>query len=211
MKIDITNRSTVLTDAAVEAAIPAFKHFASLVASAWGLRTPTLEFVSNPSPSNWQIVILDDADQAGALGYHDFTVNGKPIAKIFAKTDQDYGASWTVTFTHELAEMQCDPDINAALQTSNTRLYALEVGDPVEDDSLGFLYDSVLLSDFVFPTWFQPGASGPFDHGHHCTHPLQVLPGGYAQFFENGQWNQVNQHGRLVPMDPDDQRLRNRW
>lgn len=216
MHIDITNRSTVLSDAAVEAALPAFKHFAGLVASAWGLKTPTLAFVSTPSDSHWQIVILDDADQAGALGYHDFTVNGQPIAKVFAKTDQQYGASWTVTLTHELAEMQADPWINSLVQTANTRAYALEIGDPVEDDSLGFEYTAsngvtTLLSDFVTPAWFQPGAAGPYDHCKHCTKPLQVLAGGYAQYVSTGSWQQVNAQGLPEEMDPDDQRLRSRW
>lgn len=216
MKIDIANQSTVLTDAAVEAALPAFKHYARLVANAWGLRTPTLEFLSNPSPTNWQIIILDDADQAGALGLHDFAVNGKPIAKVFAKTDLRYGASWTVTLTHELSEMQCDPFINTCVQTSNSRAYALEVGDPVEDDSFGFVYtDSngypVLLSDFVLPAWFQPGAKGPFDYKHHCTRPLQILYNGYAQYLDAGTWHQLNEMGQKVPMDKDDLRIRSRW
>jgi hypothetical protein len=216
VKIAILNRSTVLTDAAVEAALPAFKHYASLVASAWGLKTPTVYFTATPTSTDWQIVILDDADQAGALGYHDFTVNGRPIAKVFAKTDKTFGYSWTITLAHELAEMQVDPWIAAAAQTSDTRFYALEVGDPVEDDSLGFAYtDSVghttMLSDFALPAWFQPGAKGPYSHAHHCTAPLQVLAGGYAQFFEDGSWNQVGPNGERMPMDADDQRLRTRW
>jgi hypothetical protein len=216
VKIAILNRSTVLTDAAVQAALPAFSHYGALVAAAWSLRQPTLYFTATPAASDWQIVILDDADQAGALGYHDFTVGGKPLAKVFAKTDLRYGASWTVTLTHELAEMQADPWINAAVQTSDSRFYALEIGDPVEDDSLAFSYTTlaglaVKLSDFVLPAWFQPGAAGPYSHARHCSRPLQVLAGGYAQYFENGSWNQVGPNGQHQPMDPDDQRLRTRW
>lgn len=216
MKIDVVNKSTVLTDSTVLLAMPAFQHFASVVASAWYLKTPTMAMTSTPSSSAWQVVVLDDADQAGALGYHDFTVNGKPLAKVFAKTDQTYGYSWTVTLTHELAEMMCDPWINTAVQTSNTRMYALEVGDPVEADTFGFEYTdkagtTTLLSDFVRPEWFQPGSSGPFDYKRHVTAPLQVLSGGYAQYFENGSWNQVGPNGERMPMDPDDQRLRTRW
>lgn len=211
MNISIANRSTVLTDAAVEAALPALKHYAGLVAAGWALRTPTITFTASPPASSWQIVLLDDSDQAGALGYHDFTPGGKPIAKVFAKTDRTYGASWTVTLTHELAEMQVDPWINAAAQTSNSRFYALEVGDPVEDDALAFDYLGVKLSDFVLPAWFQPGARGPFSHAGHATRPLHVLAGGYAQYFENGRWTQVGPNGQHQPLDPDDQRLRSRW
>ncbi len=39
-----------------------------------------------PKPSDWQFIYLDDADQAGALGYHDLTDNGQPISKVFVRT-----------------------------------------------------------------------------------------------------------------------------
>src|SRR5437764_160004 len=80
--------------------LPAYRHFAALVASAWGLKTPTISFTSSPSSTSWQIVVLDDSDQAGALGYHDFTVNGRPIAKVFARDDARYGADFDVTLLH---------------------------------------------------------------------------------------------------------------
>jgi len=50
-------------------------------------------------------VILDDSDQAGALGYHDLTSDGLPIGKVFAASDLKAGTSWTVTASHELLEM----------------------------------------------------------------------------------------------------------
>ena len=37
-------------------------------------------------PSDWQFVYFDDADEAGALGYHDLTKDGQPVSKIFVKT-----------------------------------------------------------------------------------------------------------------------------
>ena len=40
-------------------------------------------------PSDWQFIYFDDADTAGALGYHDLTHNGQPISKIFVKTTLD--------------------------------------------------------------------------------------------------------------------------
>ena len=35
------------------------------------------------------------------------------------------------------------------------QLYAYEVCDPCEDDSLGYHIDNILLSDFVYPAWFE--------------------------------------------------------
>src|SRR4051812_43747469 len=40
----------------------------------------------------WWLVILDDADVAGAGGYHDLTEEGLPLGKVFAKTEMAYGA-----------------------------------------------------------------------------------------------------------------------
>ena len=112
--------------------------------------------------------------------------------------------------------MIVDPWITAAWQTGDGRFYALEVGDPVEADQLGFTYTTtagvkVTLSDFALPTWFIPGSAGPYDYCRHVAVPLEVLGGGYAQFFENGQWNQVGPNGERMPMDPDDLRIRTRF
>src|SRR5438874_8236587 len=34
-------------------------------------------------PTDWQFIYFDDADAAGALGYHDLTKHGQPGSKIF--------------------------------------------------------------------------------------------------------------------------------
>lgn len=76
---------------------------------AWGI-TADLNFITKgrvPRKKAWQIVILDNSDQAGALGYHDMTKDGLPIGKVFAKTDQRYGLKWSVTASHEILEMLC--------------------------------------------------------------------------------------------------------
>lgn len=216
MKIYLSNQSTVLSDAEVAAAYPAFKRYLSYVAGKWGAwGGASLILGAPPTVDEWQIVVLDDSDQAGALGYHDYTPTGKPISKIFAKTDLKYGYSWTVTLTHELSEMIADPFISACMMTSNTREYAVEVGDPVEADALGFNitisgYAPVLCSDFALPGWFIPGHPPPYDYKNHCSTWLQVLPGGYAQYTDSGSWHQVNAEGTLSPVDAHDVRFRNR-
>jgi hypothetical protein len=193
--------------------MPALQKFANQVSSWWG-HPVTLVFGDAPSPNTWQIRCVDDSDQAGALGYHDFTPDGKPIAYIFLKTDRENGYSETVTLTHELAEMIGDPWISQAFQTGNTRFYAQELGDPVEADELGYTVTgpngvSILCSDWVLPGWFIPGHPGPYDHLGHITKPLQVLPGGYAQYFDGGSWHQVNARGAEMPLE-DSVRFRDR-
>src|ERR1700674_639079 len=42
-------------------------------------------------PSDWQFIYFDDADAAGALGYHELTQDGQPISKVFVKTTLQVG------------------------------------------------------------------------------------------------------------------------
>lgn len=213
MNIYVTNDSTVLTNAEVQAALPAFQRQCWHVRYWWGAWARLLFVGTPPVSDSWQINILDDSDMAGALGYHDYTPGGRPVSKVFAKTDQQYGLSWTVTFSHELCEMLVDPWISTAMQTDNNRFYALELGDPVEADALGYTITTknakpVLVSDFVLPNWFIPGSPGKYDYRGHCTEPLEVLKGGYAQYFENG-WHQVDSQSLQMALE-DSVRFRDR-
>jgi len=63
-------------------------------------------------PSDWQFVYFDDADTAGALGYHDLTKDGQPVSKIFVKTTLADNQLVSVTACHELFEMVIDPIAN---------------------------------------------------------------------------------------------------
>ena len=54
-------------------------------------------------PSDWQFVYFDDADTAGALGYHDLTKDGQPVSKIFVKTTLADNQLVSVTACHELS------------------------------------------------------------------------------------------------------------
>src|SRR5262249_4076161 len=108
-KIYVYNKSTVVKDAELQSWMPALQSYASVVADRWGLKRPTLVYGPPPSPNTCQVILFDTSDQAGALGYHDYTPGGQPISKIFAKDDIKYGYSITVTLTHEIAEMIVDP------------------------------------------------------------------------------------------------------
>lgn len=205
MNIYVINESTVLEDEQIVECMPAFQKQCWHVKFWWG-NFATMKFGPPAVEEAWKIVILDESDQPGALGYHDFTPGGRPIAKVFAKTDLDFGYNWTVTLSHELCEMLVDPWISAAMQTSNTRFYALELNDPVEADSLGYeikgqMRSVVQVSDFVLPNWFIPGSPGRYDYRGHCSKPLEVLEGGYAQYYENGGWHQVNAQNAQMELE----------
>ena len=207
MNIYLVNESTVLTDAEIKAIMPGLLVYSRHIRSWWGSMQPGLLFGKPPAglPA-WQIVIADDSDQAGALGYHDVQSNGRPISYVFAKTDIQYGYNWHVTLTHEFAEMVMDPYVMRCEQTGNARFHALELADPVEADELA--YDIVAAgvtlkaSDFITPQWFVPGATGPkFDHLGHCSKSLEVLQGGYAYYWENGQWYSEDHLGEKLTVE----------
>jgi len=204
--VDIVNVSTVVKDQDLDAMVAALqKQVSGPFAAAWGVDA-TLRFVprgKKPSAHSWWIAVLDDSDVADALGYHDVTKAGLPVGKVFAKTDLQAGSSLSVTLSHELCEMLGDPDINliAFVETgAHAGMYAYETADPVEADNLGQQIDGVLLSDFVYPSYFESfRKTGPFDWCGHVQKPLQILPGGYQSIYVPGKgWTQVTAQGHAL-------------
>lgn len=152
---------------------------------------------SKPPATDWVVALLDNSDQAGALGYHDLTPAGLPLGKIFAGTDRQYGSSVSVTLSHEVLEMLADPWINLAAQAPSGEFYAWEVADAVEDDSLAYEIDGVKVSAFVTPHWF---GSGSDDQNHLSSpsgllrRPLELAAGGYISVFDPSSgkgWQQL--------------------
>jgi hypothetical protein len=208
IQVAVMNASTVLPDSAVQAAIPDLQTQVHRdFAPAWGIDA-NLTFVPTgapPLPTAWQLVILDNSDQAGALGYHDVNAQGLPLGKVFAATDQQFGLQWTVTASHELLEMLADPEINLTVfvQPTATRgtLYAYEVCDACEADAFGYRIENTLVSDFGYPAWFEtflkPGST-QFDHGKHIQKPLALLAGSYIGVFDVTRgtgWHQLTAEG----------------
>ena len=201
--IAIINASTVLADSDFPAYVGAQQRQIDYdFAPFWG-KAAHLVFVGKggtPPPGAWQMAFLDDADQAGALGYHDTTADGHPLGKVFVKTTQTYGGIWTVTGSHEVLEMLGDPDITRCvfIQTTGTQgmIYAYEASDAVEADELGYQIDGVQLSDFVLDPWFDPGhyaTPAGYSFKKRVTSPLSLAPGGYIGYFKVGSgtgWRQ---------------------
>jgi hypothetical protein len=183
-------------DQQVEAVLSALqKQVSQDFAAYWG-RDCTLEFLHKNAilPTGWwQMVVTDDADQAGVLGYHEMSSGGMPLGKVFAALDVRLGASWTVTLSHELLEMLVDPWISWCAQSAEGKIYALEVCDPVEADECGYEIDGVLLSDFVTPSWFEPTGAGRMDFKQRVSRRLEVAAGGYLSIFDAAKgWMQIS-------------------
>jgi hypothetical protein len=152
----------------------------------WGY--PAKLYVTDkPKSDEWQVVFLDDADAANALGYHDLTKNGQPISKVFVKTTIAAGAKVSVTASHELLEMMIDPGAQLWAQSAEGQFYAYEMCDAVEDEE--YTIDGISVSDFVHPSFFESWhkpRSVQFDHLNKVSQPFQTLQKGY-QIVSNGK------------------------
>lgn len=190
--IAVKNFSSVVTDEELALTLGAFQTQVSRdFAPTWGINAHlriahTAEALK---PGEWLLGVYDDADQAGALGYHDVTTIGTPLGKVFAKTTINDGGSWTVTFSHELLEMLADPWINlTAFDPDSNRMYAYEACDAVEADDLGYFILGTRLSDFVMPAFFRRDESTPvgelFSFNGKSLAPFSLEAGGYLSYID---------------------------
>jgi hypothetical protein len=199
INVQYQNVSTVLTDAQVAAIMAAVMHqVAEDVAPYWGCQRLEMIFVPKAQamePKFFQFLVADDSNQADALGYHQTTPAGWPIGFAFAKTTIEAKDNPSVTISHELLEMVGDPLIDQACQWAdnpNALFLSQELCDPVEDDSIAYLKDGIMVSDFVTPAYFVPGEAGPYDFRSVLTAPNTLAVGGYQlQWTPAGGWTQT--------------------
>lgn len=157
----------------------------------WDVKA-TLSVTAGPVAGSWGMVFLDNADQDGALAYHD-EENNQPLAKVFVKTTLDAGGDVSVSASHELAEMLVDAACNRYVYRDDTEsLVALEVADPVEDQHQAV--NGFNMSNFVYPAWFQSdpfGMKPQFDWLGKLTAPFELSSKGYAVVCTKGDWQQI--------------------
>lgn len=193
IRIDVLNQSVALTDAQVKQACEDIQIQITRDFEPIWITGAQLNFVpqgQTPPAGGWQMIVLDNSDQADALGYHELTSEGLPLGKVFAKTTIEDGENWTVTLSHEILEMIVDPYTiwTSFDQTSAySRAYSLEVADPVEDDSIGYKINNTLVSNFVTPQWFNSSLaanSAQFDFMKVLNMPVSLAKGGYCSYID---------------------------
>lgn len=191
-KVAVVNRSRVISDQQVKKAMPALQkqiheHFSRY----WSVDADLTFTGLNEAPpvDDWWLVILDETDMAGSLGYTELQ-EFRPLAKVFAKDALRYNVSWTVVASQQLMNLLVDPRMNLVVfdQSSVTdkllgTLYAYRVVDPCEGDEYAYEIDGTKVSDFIFRAWFGSStttSNAKFDFQSKISAPFQVLPGGYA-------------------------------
>ena len=178
------------------------QHFALPPPYGYGVGA-TIRAASSPhdvQPDEWVIGLLQKSDQPGALGYHDQTPAGQPFIRVFPLLDAQDGAELSVTVSHEVCEALADPNGARCSQWSDGKIWAYEVGDAVE--AYSYVIDGVKVSNFCLPPFFEPVTARTglrLDWMGLCKQPLQILPGGYGQWFEPGAGWQMVQHAQQAP------------
>lgn len=197
VKIAIVNQTTHLTDTDVLPVVKALQIQLDHDFAFYYGYSAELYWVDKgkqPRPNMSQLVLLDNSDDAGALGYHDLTKDGYPLGKVFVETTRKSGGKWTVTASHEMLEMMADPTINLSVEVGNI-LVAYEIADPVERDEDGYDINGISVSNFVLPAYFEP--VNPFRTKFDIQGKLKkpaptMLPGGYLSISKHiGSWTEI--------------------
>lgn len=170
---------------------------------------------STPIPNGGAVLhLLDTSDTPGALGYHSEDGNDVPFARVFVQTTIQNGGSPSEVASHEMAEMIGDEHVNlSALDGSGSKLYALELGDPVQ--GTGYTIAGVRVANFALPSYFDPGGKPPFDFEGVLKAPFTIAPQGYMSVLDlanyKAGWTQVLGSERTAPPSPElDDRLSQR-
>lgn len=188
-RIAIVNESTVVGDEEINAALPMLQLYLDQVCEAWHCDGSLYLASTAPAERDWRLVINDVSDEPLAIGYH-LTEGSRPIGYVSAATAQDAGVAWSVVLTHELAEMLVDPAASVAAQTKgdpSPAFTALEVCDPVQGRS--YRLGKVVVADYVYRSWFTPGARGPYDSMRVLSAPLQLARESWVAEFRDGYWS----------------------
>jgi hypothetical protein len=140
-------------------------------------------------------VIVSDSIPYQAEGIH-LDKDGHPFSLV------KYGASWTLTSSHEVLEMLGDPMGNrlrngpSPKPGQGTVRFLVEVCDPSEAKEFAYDIDGVTVSDFYFPSFFDatPTAGKRYSFTDAITAPCTILRGGYISWRErttNHWWQQL--------------------
>jgi hypothetical protein len=193
IRIAVVNKSKISFGDCSEIVSVLKKYNDLYLSPAWGTSAEIIELKEIPK-GFWGLVFLDEANAPESLEYHDLTLDGLPLGKIFVKNVLDQKEKVSIAASHELAELLVDPGSNlCAVKNSNKTIYALEIVDPV--DETDFNIDGIPVSNFVYPSWFEsfrkPG-SAKFDHLGLVDRPFKMLKSGYSSIIKsNGKWGYI--------------------
>jgi hypothetical protein len=142
----------------------------------------------------WPMIIRDDIG-VDAAGIHK-DPDGQPFALISAAATVD---QWSLTASHEMCEMLVDPSGDrqatgdSPVPGQGRVSFLVEVCDPSEGADFAYRSNTILVSDFYTPHYFDPGGTTPgvrYSFTGNITQPREVLRGGYLSWKNavTGDW-----------------------
>lgn len=148
----------------------------------------------------YPMVFVDNADVAGALGYHSVDDGGKYYARIFTDlllARGPWNDSVSECASHEYVEICLNPTCLVGVvgpKRPEGSRYQREGSDPVESDHYLTAVTreeqtfDMSLSNFVLPEYFRAStpAGARVDFLGTCPGPFQLAPGGYMLVSPNG-------------------------
>ncbi len=169
-------------------------------ATIWGKPSSTMVAVPDIAhiPANARpMFLLDKNPDPGALGDHEETASGVPVARIFVPdilgapgagmVSGSQGFSVSSVVSHEALEMDGNPYIDLWASGPDGYDHAREMCDAVESSGyqkhitvLGKT-SSVLVSNFLTPRWFDcsPPSTAQFDYLGHLKSAFSIERNGY--------------------------------
>jgi len=193
-RVAVMNESATISDDEARAAVAALqtqlnRDFAPI----WGVGAE-LAFIARgalATPGSWRLVVEDNSRYPSVVSYHTLTEEGLPEVRVAVREAKENHWAWTMAASHDLMEMLVNPRLNVTIFDSadgrTGRLYIREICDPVSSAKLAYVIDGVIVSNFVYPAWFERfnmQDSAKFDHCGRLNAPFQVAPGSYVNFSE---------------------------
>lgn len=222
MLIAVINKSTLVKNSDVDLMCQAIQIQADLhFLPAWNMKAATIKFYADPTKVpgySWKIYMIDsDTSVPDALGYHQEENSGQIDGYIMCapvlsnggavlKYDPKKPGSYTVsgTLSHEILEVIWDRYANSFSDNGGVS-FCNEVCDAVEMISYGISVGGteVSVSDFVFPSFFNPDATypmnAPFNYLNTLRKPFTILAGGYAITRTGGPGTETQTFGEAMP------------
>jgi hypothetical protein len=173
MKVYVYNRSTVVADSEVTIIVQACNNFIKAFCAAWRMLPVHVTIITNPPTTQNYVFYIFDTDPADPLktSYHT-QVNNKIVGYIYANTIlanggailYDGASTYTVAAAifQEIIQTLINPYATTWWKMNSTTLAAAEICDPVHYNMVvvnavvNGLTSRVALSDFVFPSWYDP-------------------------------------------------------
>jgi len=169
----------------------------------------------------WPMIVKDNIGASGAAGIH-LDNDRQPFALISSAQGID---RWSLTASHECLEMLVDPygdrlmAGDSPMEGQGRVSFLVEVCDPSEGSEFAYTCNSILVSDFYTPRFFDPVQSPGVRYSFTgaIVAPRQVLSDGYLSWVDsttNNWWQLTMFDGgtpkfrNIGPLDPKNGSLR---